>query len=140
FGDGFALLCSAALFTLPHVLPVRFPFAFVMGLVIGYFVLFTGSVWTGVAIHFANNAITLAAMQLEQTGGFAVGLMAAHLLLLTVGIVAAVLLMRWYDGMFALRPSASINTEGQKVHSFFGNLPMLLLLALVAVLAAGYLA
>ena len=58
FGDGFALLTSSILFAVIHGNFVQAPYAFLMGLVIGYFVLRTGSLWTGIFIHLFNNRIT----------------------------------------------------------------------------------
>ena len=51
FGDGFALLVSSVLFAVVHGNFVQAPYAFLMGLVIGYFVLRTGSLWAGIFIH-----------------------------------------------------------------------------------------
>ncbi len=56
YGDGFAILVSALLFGLMHGNFVQIPFAFVVGLALGFAVVKTGSVWTGVIIHFINNA------------------------------------------------------------------------------------
>lgn len=57
FGDGFAILISAIFFGVMHGNLVQAPFAFVLGLVLGYFYVLTGSIWVGVAIHFLNNLI-----------------------------------------------------------------------------------
>ena len=56
YGDGFAILTSAVLFGLMHGNFVQIPFAFVIGVALGFAVVKTGSVWTGVIIHFINNA------------------------------------------------------------------------------------
>lgn len=56
YGDGFAILTSAVLFGLMHGNFVQIPFAFVIGIALGFAVVKTGSVWTGVIIHFINNA------------------------------------------------------------------------------------
>lgn len=59
FGQSFALIASAAFFALMHGNLVQIPFAFMMGIVIGFAVIKTGSVLTGMVIHFINNAITV---------------------------------------------------------------------------------
>ena len=56
YGDGFAIIVSALLFGLMHGNFMQIPFAFVVGLALGFAVIKTGSVWTGVLIHFINNA------------------------------------------------------------------------------------
>lgn len=55
YGDIFAIVMSALVFALMHGNMVQAPFAFIAGITIGYFVIATGSIWTGVLIHFANN-------------------------------------------------------------------------------------
>jgi len=59
FGKGFAIFTSAFLFALVHGNLVQIPFAFLVGLVLGVMVLETNSIWTGVAIHFTNNFISV---------------------------------------------------------------------------------
>ena len=55
FGDGFAICISALLFGLMHGNLAQMPFAFIVGLALGFAVIKTGSLWTGVLIHFINN-------------------------------------------------------------------------------------
>lgn len=59
FGDRFAIVTSAVLFALLHRNMVQIPNAFLLGLVLGYFVVKTNSIWTGVAIHFVNNGLAV---------------------------------------------------------------------------------
>lgn len=55
YGDGFALIVSSVLFGVMHGNLVQAPYTMVVGFIIGYFVLYTGSIWPGVLIHFVNN-------------------------------------------------------------------------------------
>lgn len=137
FGDGFALLSSSVLFALAHIIPTKMPNAFLMGLVIGYFVLFTGSVGVGVVIHLAHNAVMLAAPLIFKDGRL--GFLAAQLVLLAAGIAALIALMRSHAGLFALRPCKSANTGEQKLRCFFVTPPMVVLTIAVAAQAAEYL-
>jgi membrane protease YdiL (CAAX protease family) len=61
FGDGFALVCSSVVFGLAHLNAAQGVSAFFIALAIGFFVLRTGSILTGVIIHFVNNALVVAA-------------------------------------------------------------------------------
>jgi membrane protease YdiL (CAAX protease family) len=54
-----AVVLSAALFMLFHQNPQQVIHQFVLGLILGYVVLRTGSIWTGVLVHFTNNFIAL---------------------------------------------------------------------------------
>lgn len=57
YGDRTALWVSSLLFALMHGNVLQVPFAFIVGLVLGYAVLRTNNIWLAVAIHFANNAM-----------------------------------------------------------------------------------
>lgn len=60
YGDKFAILVSAVVFALMHANLVQAPFALIAGFAIGYYTVKTGTVWTGIAIHAANNFISTA--------------------------------------------------------------------------------
>ncbi len=55
YGNLFAIVVSSAIFGLMHGNLVQAPFAFIVGIGIGYLVITTGTMWTGVIIHFFNN-------------------------------------------------------------------------------------
>ena len=59
FGGWFAVITSALCFGLMHCNLIQTPFAFVVGLALGYFVLQTGSLWPAILIHALNNSISL---------------------------------------------------------------------------------
>lgn len=55
YGDWFAVIASALIFALMHGNWVQAPFAFIAGVGMGYAVILSGSLWTGIIIHFVNN-------------------------------------------------------------------------------------
>ncbi len=57
FGNGFAVIASAAVFGLMHGNFEQIPFAFLVGLALGYIVIKTESIWIAVAVHAFNNSI-----------------------------------------------------------------------------------
>ncbi len=59
FGDGFAILVSALVFGLIHQNAAQIPFAFIVGIVLAFATIKTGSILTSVLIHFLNNALSL---------------------------------------------------------------------------------
>ena len=60
YGDGFAIICSSLVFGFMHCNLVQIPFALIAGIVIGYAVIITESIWTGVLIHFLTNGFSVA--------------------------------------------------------------------------------
>ncbi len=59
FGNGFAVLVSAGLFGLLHGNLEQIPFAFVVGLFLGFLTVKTKSIVPAVLLHFYNNASSL---------------------------------------------------------------------------------
>lgn len=89
-GDAAALAVGAALFAAMHLNPVSLPGLLLLGALFGWLALRTGSVWPGVAAHFANNAVaSLIALAVPDTAGRAepADLIPA-LALLAVGLAA----------------------------------------------------
>lgn len=58
YGNLFAIVASAFVFGVFHGNAVQIPFAFLCGLVIGYAVIATESLWTGIIIHALMNAMS----------------------------------------------------------------------------------
>lgn len=58
FGNGIAIVLSAFLFGIFHGNILQFPFAFFMGLVFGWLLVQTGSIWPCVLMHFGNNLMS----------------------------------------------------------------------------------
>lgn len=70
YGDRFALLMSSLIFALMHGNMVQIPFAFVAGIALGYFAMSTGSIWTSIAIHFANNLFAVITTVINEKTSF----------------------------------------------------------------------
>jgi len=58
YGKTFAILGSAVLFGLMHLSLSTFLYATVAGVLLGYFVVKSGSVWIGIFIHLSNNLLS----------------------------------------------------------------------------------
>ena len=56
YGDGLAVVLSAFLFGIFHGNLRQIPFAFLVGLALGYIVVRTNNIWITIAVHFFNNA------------------------------------------------------------------------------------
>ena len=131
YGDGFAVLVSAILFGLMHGNFDQMPFALMVGLVLGYIVVKTESLWIAVAVHAANNFISVAFTyilcgfsQNAQNLIYLLYLMAA----LTAGIIAAVT----FNGeeSFKFNKSDTESTLKQKFKWFFSSVPVVIFVIL----------
>ena len=134
FGDCFALMISSLLFAFVHMNLLQMPNAFIMGLVIGYFTLCTGSLWTGVCIHVLNNSLVL------LLNGVLTGMnedtqllimLAVYGLYLIGGLIALLVLLKNHPNMFYIRRSSSLSTERKKYSTFFSALTMVICLLIL---------
>ena len=131
YGDGFAVLVSAILFGLMHGNFDQMPFALMVGLVLGYIVVKTESLWIAVAVHAANNFISVAFTyilcgfsQNAQNLIYLIYLMAA----LTAGIIAAVTVNGAES--FKFNKSDTESTLKQKFKWFFSSVPVVIFVIL----------
>lgn len=67
YGDWFAIVASALIFALMHGNWVQAPFAFIAGIGMGYAVILSGSLWTGIIIHFINNLFSALLSLLQES-------------------------------------------------------------------------
>lgn len=70
FGDRMAIFWSALLFGLVHGNMEQMPFAFILGLILGFMVVKTGRLWISMVVHFLNNvmAVTIEYLQKGKLG------------------------------------------------------------------------
>jgi membrane protease YdiL (CAAX protease family) len=59
FGNGFAVVLSALLFSLVHGNLVQMPLAFIMGLFFGFLVIEFNSIWVTIIMHFTVNTFSV---------------------------------------------------------------------------------
>lgn len=59
YGKSFAIVCSGVLFGLMHCTPVQLPFAFIVGVTLAWSVVRCGTLRVSMAVHFANNLISV---------------------------------------------------------------------------------
>lgn len=121
FGDGFAILISAALFGLMHGNLVQTPFAFIVGLGLGYVTVASNSMWTAVTVHFFNNFFAtvlndlMTGLSPTQMSIINIGYM---LVLLTLGLLGTALLVRKRPDAFRLNKSTSVFPEKKRIGIF----------------------
>lgn len=137
FGDSFALILSAILFALFHGNLVQAPNAFLMGLVIGYFVLYSGSLWVGVIIHMVNNLFSFsmdlisAMLPAEYQSLFMLCVFAFYLI---AGLTSLLVLVRKYPNIFSFIRSTTLSTERIKYRVTFSSVTMVFALILLFVI------
>ncbi len=136
FGDIFALVSSALIFGIFHLNLIQMPYAFIMGLCIGYFVMRTGSLWVGIIIHFINNSTAvvfefLYPKMTEEAVYLTDAIYALVCVLLSIG--AFVFLLLRYKDMFRFEPSRTFLPSGKRTTCFI-TAPLLIMAMIMALI------
>ncbi len=115
YSETFAVIVSGLAFGIIHGNFIQMPFASLVGMILGFISVKTGSIWPAVAVHFINNATSVvfsfipADISMEMQNVIYVFYLIISLM---IGIIALVLL-RNRDDAFAL----NTNSEGVKEKS-----------------------
>jgi membrane protease YdiL (CAAX protease family) len=140
FGDSFALICSSVLFGFAHLNAAQGVSAFFVALAIGFFVLRTGSILTGVIIHFANNALVVAAEFITrgmEPRALDIFNRLQFSIYVFLGFVGLVWLLAAHGGrVFGLAPSRWPLPAGKKAMTFFLSPSSIAYYVVLAVYAA----
>ena len=99
YGDGFAVLISALLFSLMHGNLRQIPFAFIVGLFLGFLYVQTNNIWIPIVVHFINNGISVVMeyLSFSLSDGGVVSLYAITTYgLIALGLIATLVLLLAY--------------------------------------------
>ena len=141
YGNVFAILASAFAFGIFHGTPTQIPFAFLCGLFIGYAVIATESIWTGVIIHAIVNGISCvyyaaAFLTDEDTGDTIYSAVLAVLAVLgVIGLIIYISEFRTEFSRLVNFNGLNDHTNGQKLKKFIFT-PMMILAIIVFIVQA----
>ncbi|NLX92379.1 MAG: CPBP family intramembrane metalloprotease [Clostridiales bacterium] len=139
YGDRFAIVMSALVFALMHGNMIQAPFAFIAGLAIGYFVIATGSIWTGVLIHFVNNLFSALLNLLNANSSLSLD--TAYAAVMTVAFVlgiACCVIFAFNQKRYKLRKTEYPISATRRFFNYIFTLPMIVALAAIAYITLDY--
>lgn len=111
YGNTFAIVMSALVFALMHGNMVQLPFAFIAGIAIGYAVIATESIWTGVIIHLLNNglSVTMAIIANRLENNFITMLMGIFVIgIIGIGFICALLYFNNRNRVYIRKPQEKL--------------------------------
>ena len=135
YGDAFAIFTSAALFGIMHGNFQQMPFAFLVGLGLGFIVVKTGSIWIAVAVHAFNNSVSVVLDYIisntnkEIANIFGAIVLTACLLFIFVGM----LLLKNKKKAYAIKKSKAKSSVSQIIKWFF-TAPTIIIFIVIEVL------
>lgn len=128
YGDGFAIVASAFIFSIMHGNMAQIPYTVVGGLYLGYLTVATGSIWPSVILHFINNMYSVIIMTVDSNFGEKWSYVAA-IIMMVVFVVSGILgAVGFFSMNYKTKLAKGVDTlkTGEKVSSLFGNVPMII--------------
>lgn len=123
YSDSLAIIVSSITFGIMHGNFMQIPFAFVVGLILGFVVVKTNSLLPAIIIHFLNNSISVTFTLLSQSNSLSsntiniiyTGIM---VLIAILGVISLAYLIKKHEGFFKLTSSDDIILFKEKVKVF----------------------
>ncbi len=129
FGDGFALLVSSILFGLFHLNMIQAPYAFLLGLWLGYLVLRTGSLRISMVLHacinFSAGVMSILTATFSEQALIVISLVYLIFWIFT-GVGSLLFLILRNRGSLGLYPAQTWMHLGKKLGVFFSSVPMII--------------
>lgn len=137
WGDGFAIIISALIFSLMHASLIQFLFTFLVGLLLGFVTVKTESLWPAIIIHGINNFLSVAFSYIGEIFGDNVrsfSYLAFLIAVFVVSIIATLIISKDFD-VLKLKKADTLATESQKIGWFLSSFWVI-----AAIVAAFYIA
>lgn len=121
--DSLAIIISSVMFGLMHGNFMQIPFAFIVGLVLGFVTVKTNSLIPAIIIHFLNNATSVTLDIISSNADLPISLinLIYTVIMITIascGIISTITLIKKYKGLFKMPTSDGLLTFKQKVIIF----------------------
>ena len=133
YGDGFAIIASAFIFSIMHGNMAQIPYTVVGGLYLGYLAIATGSIWPSIIVHFVNNMYSVVIMSVDSnfgTSATSVVSVAMIGLLIAMGVFGAVNFFSM-NYKTKLGEGVKILKTGKKIKELFINIPMVIAIVIM---------
>jgi membrane protease YdiL (CAAX protease family) len=125
-GEGFAIIASSVLFGLIHGNFEQIPFAFMVGLALGFICIKAESLWPSVAVHFFNNLSAVVFSYLPFSANLInIIYTVFYSLCMLLGLLG-ILLLRNDKEIFTLKRDGQVVSEKKKYIYFFTCAPIII--------------
>ena len=137
YSDLFALMISSIVYALMHVNPTDIFRSFVLSLCIGFFVLYTGSLWVGILSRCGLGIMILAQTILKNfmaDDTYVIFFCLLGCLVVIAGIISFMRLCKTDDNLFSFQNRGQYLTNSQRFGAFFSAPSMIIALVVLVVL------
>ncbi len=136
YGDGFAIVASAFIFSIMHGNMAQIPYTVVGGIYLGYITIATGSLWPAIIVHFINNMYSVVVMSVSSNFGDGASGVAAILMLgglIVLGIIGGI---KFFSMNYKTKLEKGVKTLklGGKIRTLFANVPMIIAIVMMIII------
>lgn len=138
YGDKFAIVASALIFSLLHGNMVQIPYTLFAGIYFGYVAVKTGSLWPSIILHFFNNLFSTVIIAADSNFGEMASSILALLMLLVIIIVGIFGGIKYSSMRYRVEFKKGVTTLklGEKISALFWNVPMVFAVIIMLILTA----
>ena len=132
-GEAFAIIASSILFGLMHGNFEQMPFAFLVGLVLGFITVKSGTILIAIAVHAFNNFVSVAFDYILDDLPLVyqnIGYMIFLVVCLLLGIFAVFLFNGKDEELYTFKASKMKATDSKKMLWFFTSVPIIIYVAI----------
>ena len=140
FGDKFAIIVSALFFSLLHGNMVQIPYTFVGGLILGFLMIKTKSMWPPMILHFINNGYSVVIMIVGDIFGEKWGNISAYLMwavFAIIGVIGLIGYLKTRKNDEQLSEGESILKINDKITAFVSSWQMVAMILVFVFMASG---
>ncbi len=136
YGDGFAIVASAFIFSIMHGNMAQIPYTVVGGLYLGYLTIATGSIWPSIILHFINNMYSVILMTIDSNFGESWSGVAAVIMIILFIILGILGGVGFFSMNYKTKLAKGVDTlkSGEKVSSLFINVPMVIAIIIMVII------
>ncbi len=136
YGDGFAIVASAFIFSIMHGNMAQIPYTVIGGLYLGYLAIATGSIWPSIIVHLINNMYSVIIMSVDSNFGTSASGVAAFMMIglfIIIGIIGAV---KFFSMNYKTKLGKGVKTlkTGKKIKALFVNVPMIIAIVIMVII------
>ncbi len=136
YGDGFAIVVSALVFSIMHGNMAQIPYTVLGGIYLGYLAIATGSIWPSIIVHFVNNMYSVVVMSVDSNFGESASGVAAIMMigaLIVVGIIGAI---KFFSMNYKTKLEKGVENlkTAEKGLAVFANVPMIIAIVIMIII------
>lgn len=133
YGDAFAIFASAGVFACMHGNLVQIPYTIVGGLLLGFLMVLTGSLWPCIVLHFINNLYSVILVSVNDNFGDKAAIIVTGIMILGFVITGLIGTIKLLSMKYKVDLSAgeTLLTSKEKASSFLKNGPAIIAIILL---------